>query len=106
MKFTLVLPVVFLVTSNIGMAGGLSIDNVNEHMNADSWVETNSTPVEIVVKGPLDKFDVVIPQQEEEIIDRNKFRQSNDKLSFFIIDENEAIAGDPNFIQKLIRRIA
>ena len=106
MKFTHVLPIVFLVTSNVGIAGGLSIDNVHEHMNADAWVVTKSSPVEVVAKGPLDNFDVVVPEQEENIIDRNQFKHSNDKLSFFTNDENELLAGDPKFIRKVIHRIA
>lgn len=105
MKFTHVLPVAFLVTSSIGIAGGLSIDNVREHMNADAWATTKSAPVEIDTKGPLDKFKVVIPQQEEKVTDRNQFRHSNDKLSVITNDEEGLLAGDPGFIRKVIHRI-
>ncbi len=106
MKSTFVLPIIFLATSNIGMAGGLSIDNVREHMNADEWVITKGSPSEIVVKGPLDKFNAVIPQQNKSVVNPNKFKHSNDKLTFITRDENRLLAGNPNFIRKVVRRIA
>jgi catechol-2,3-dioxygenase len=106
MKSTFVLPVVLLATSNIGIAGGLSIDNVHEHMGANEWVVTQGSPSEIVVKGPLDKFNVVIPQQNESAVDQNKFKHSNDKLSSIIKEEKRLLAGDPNFLRKVIHKIA
>ena len=106
MKSTFVLPIVFLATSNIGIAGGLSIDNVREHMGTNDWVVTQGSSSEIVVKGPLDKFNVVIPQQNESVVDPNKFKHSNDKLTSTVREENRLLAGDPNFLRKVIRRIA
>lgn len=106
MKSTFVLPIILLATSNIGIAGGLSIDNVREHMDADHWVVTQGSPAEIVVKGPLDKFNAVIPQQKESVVNPNKFKHSNDKLTSIVREKNRLLAGDPNFLRKVIRRIA
>lgn len=79
MKTKVLTTAVLLATTNFAWAnGGLTIDNVEEHMDANNWVSTQTERQEIVVQGPIDKFDVTLPNRDREIADTNKLKQSND----------------------------
>ena len=84
----LILTATFFATSAAMANGGLSIDNVNEAMNADAWVNTQTEAANFTVQGPIDAFDVEV--NTKEIVDTNRLKHSNDQL-----------AGQPNFIYKL-----
>ena len=79
MKAKALITAVLLAATNFAWAnGGLSIDNVEQHMNADNWADTQTERQEIVVQGPIDKFDVEIPKQDSYFVDTNKLKQNYD----------------------------
>ncbi len=80
MKTKTLLTAALLAASNFALAqGGLTIDNVEAHMNANNWVATQTERQEIVVQVPIDKYDVTLPNRNREIVDTNKLKQSNDE---------------------------
>ena len=79
MKAKALITAVLLAATNFAWAnGGLSIDNVEQHMNADNWADTQTERQVIVVQGPIDKFDVEIPKQDSYFVDTNKLKHSYD----------------------------
>lgn len=79
MKAKALFTAVLLAASNFAWAnGGLSIDNTEQHMNADNWADTQTDRPEIVVQGPADKFDVELPNQGTYFVDTDQFKQSYD----------------------------
>ena len=80
MKKEILAAVTLLTASQFAAASGLGIDNVEQHMNADNWVTTQTTAQEIVVQAPVDAF-VNAPRGEKVIVDRNVLQQSYDGQS-------------------------
>ena len=79
MKSKALITAVFLAATNFAWAqGGLSIDNVEQHMNANNWSNTQTDRPEIVVQGPIDQFDVITPDRGRALVDTNKLKQSYD----------------------------
>lgn len=75
MKVKAILTAVLLTVTNfVWASGGLSIDNVKT-TNFES--NDNHRP-EIVVKGPIDKFNV---QTRDVVVNKNKLRQDYDGQS-------------------------
>ncbi len=85
---------VLFVASGYAMAGGLSIDNVQKHMNANDWVNTQVEQSTINVQGPTEKFESYT--QDDAMVDTNKFRHSYE-------GNDDVLAGRPNFIRYLRR---
>lgn len=82
MKAKALLTAVLLAATNFAWAnGGLSIDTVEQHMDANNWVATDTARSDIVVQGPIDQFDVAIPGRDDYLVDTNQFRQSYDGQS-------------------------
>lgn len=73
--------VLLTATTFVSANGGLSIDNVEQSMNANNWVATDTARPEIFAQGPIDKFDVVIPGREDYLVDANLLKQSYDGQS-------------------------
>ena len=79
MKAKALLTAVLLAATNFAWAqGGLSLDNVEQHMNANNWANTQAATPKIVVQGPIDQFDVVTPDRGRALVDTNKLKQSYD----------------------------
>lgn len=79
MKLKALLTAVLFAMTNFAWAnGGLTIDDVNQHMNADNWVVTQTDQQTIVVQGPIDKFDVEVPDRDRNIVDTDKLQQAYD----------------------------
>ena len=77
MKAKVLTTALLLAASNFALAnGGLSIDNVEEHMNADVWVNTVTDRAEIVVQGSIDKFETTDQVSNRDLVDTNKFKQA------------------------------
>lgn len=77
MKAKGLLTAVLLTVSNFAWAnGGLSIDNVEQHMNANNWINTQANRPEITAQGPLDQFQVVMPERKRSLVDTNKLKQA------------------------------
>lgn len=82
MKAKALLTAVLLAATNFAWAqGGLTIDNVEQHMDADNWVATDTARSEIVAQGPIDQFEVVAPSRDDYLVDTNQFKQSYDGQS-------------------------
>lgn len=77
MKAKLLITALLLAASNFALAqGGLSIENVEQHMNASTWVSTNTDRAQIVVQGPIDKFEAADQAVNRDLVDTNKFKQA------------------------------
>jgi len=77
MKSKALLTAVLLAATNFAWAqGGLSIDNAEQHMNANNWVATDTARPEIFAQGPIDKFEVAVPGRDDYLVDTNLFKQS------------------------------
>ena len=82
MKAKALLTAVLLAATNFAWAnGGLSIDNVEQSMNANNWVATDTARPEIFAQGPIDKFDVAVPGRDDYLVDANLLKQSYDGQS-------------------------
>ncbi len=82
MKVKALLTAVLLTAANFAWAnGGMSLDNVEQHMNADDWVATSTGPQKIIAQGPTDQFDVVTPDRGRTLVDTNNLKQSYDGQS-------------------------
>ena len=81
MKVKALLTAVLLAATNFAWAqGGLTIDNVEQHMDANNWVATDTARSEIVAQGPIDQFRVA-PIRDDYLVDTDQFRQSYDGQS-------------------------
>ncbi len=79
MKLKALLTAALLATTNLALAnGGLTIDNVEQHMNANNWVNTQTEQQEIVVQGPIDAFDVITQDRDRDVVDTSKLKQAYD----------------------------
>ncbi|NNC67919.1 MAG: hypothetical protein HKN83_07805 [Gammaproteobacteria bacterium] len=79
MKLKALLTAALLATTNLALAnGGLTIDNVEQTMNANNWVNTQTERQEIVVQGPIDAFDVITQNRDRNVVDTNKLKQAYD----------------------------
>ena len=78
MKFKGLLTAVLLVATNFAWAagGGLSNYNVEQHMNANNWTNTQTEGAKVAGQGSTDKFDVESPSRERELADTDKLKQS------------------------------
>ena len=74
----LVTVVLFAATNFAWAQGGLGIDNVEQHMNASNWIDTQTNRTEITAQGPLDKFQVVLPESKPTLADTNKLKHAYD----------------------------
>ena len=75
MKAKALLTAVLLAATNFAWAqGGLGIDNVGQHMDADNWSDTQASRGEIVVQGSIDNFDVKAPRSN--FVDTNTLKQN------------------------------
>ena len=74
----IVTAVLLSATSFAWAQGGLGIDNVEQHMNAENWINTQSSQSEFAVQGSLDKFQVELPDSKRTIADTNKLKQGYD----------------------------
>ena len=73
MKAKGLLTAVLLVATNFAWAqGGLSVDNVEQHMNANNWANTQTEGPKVAGQGSTDKFDVELPSRERDLADTNK----------------------------------
>lgn len=82
MKTKALLTAVLLAVSNFAWAqGGLSIDNVEQHMNANNWIDVQTERPEIVVQGPIDQFDVSVSDRNSDFVDTNRLKQAYDGQS-------------------------
>ena len=82
MKVKALLTAVLLAATNFAWAnGGMSVDNVEQHMNADDWVATSTAPQKIIAQGATDQFDVVTPDRDRTLVDTNNLKQSYDGQS-------------------------
>jgi len=71
------LPLAVLVVASTASAnGGLSIDTVEQHANADQWQQTNSVTVEIVTQAPVDKFNAY-KSNTQSVVDTDALRQDH-----------------------------
>ena len=81
MKAKAIFATALLATSGIAAAnGGLGINNVEQHMNAINWANTQANEQEIVVQGALDRFQNY-ENSEVTVVDVNQFKQSYDGQS-------------------------
>ena len=81
MKAKAIVATALLATSGLAAAnGGLGIDNVDQHMNAINWANTQANQQEITVQGPLDRFQDYTAN-DVAVVDVNQFKQNYDGQS-------------------------
>ena len=81
MKAKAIVTTVLLAASNFAAAnGGLGIDNVEQHMNAINWADTQANQQEIIVQGALDRFQDYTAG-EVTVINVNQLKQAYDGQS-------------------------
>ena len=79
MKEIALITAVLLATTNfVWASGGLSIDKVEQHMNAQNWKTTNTERQKILVQGLTDKFEVELPNQGTFYVDTDQFKHNYD----------------------------
>ena len=77
MKAKALITATLLAFTNFAWAqGGLGIDNAEQHMGANENLSANNSRPEIIVQGPTDKFDVVVPARNRALVDTNTLKQS------------------------------
>ena len=82
MKSNALLTTILLTTTNFAWAnGGLSVDNVEQHMNAEKWVTTETAARKIITQGPTDQFDVISPNHDRTVVNTSHLRQAYDARS-------------------------
>ena len=82
MKSKAVLTAISLITTNFAWAnGGLSVHNVEQHMNAEKWVATETLARKIITQGPTDQFDVISLNHDRTVVNNNHHRQAYDGRS-------------------------
>ena len=74
-----ILTAVLLTITNLASAnGGLSVDNVEQHMNAEKWITTETTSQEIITQDPIDQFNVIALSRGTTLIYTDQLRQAYD----------------------------
>lgn len=82
MKIKALLTAVLLATSNLAWAqGGLTIDNVRQHMNAQNWADTQTGSPAIVVQGPIDQFEAYSNNRRQYTVETSQLKHSYDGQS-------------------------
>ena len=74
-----ILTLLFSVSA-VSANGGLGIDNVNQHMSAENWVQTNSVRTEIMTQAPIDAFSQY-RSQDESLVNTEALKHSYDGQS-------------------------
>jgi len=79
MKSKALLTAVLLAATNSAWPnGGLSVDNVEKHMNVAKWTATETGPQKITTQGAIHQFNVVVPNRNRAMVDTNQLRHSYD----------------------------
>ena len=79
MKVKALLTAALLAATNLALAnGGLTIDNVEQNMNANNWVTTQTEQQAIVAQGSTDAFDVITQNRDRDVVDTDKLKQAYD----------------------------
>lgn len=68
--------VALIAASTASANGGLSIDTVEQHGNADQWQQTNSVAIEIVTQAPVDKFNAY-KSNTRSVVDTDALRHNH-----------------------------
>lgn len=66
--------------SAVSANGGLALDNVNQHMNSQAWVQTNSVAPVINAQGSIDAF-TQYQSENQSVVDSDSLQQSYDGQS-------------------------
>lgn len=105
MKAKILTAVMLLVSSNLTFAqgGGLGIGNVQQHMNIDQWIQTITSYQQVIPQGPIDKYET--DSQPERMVDTNQYKHSYDGQANNSVIKGDLLAGRPNFIRYLRRRV-
>ena len=76
MNVKALLAAVLLAATNFAWAGagGLSIDNIEQHMNASNWAQTQTERDYNFTEKPINKFAVDAPRA---LVETDKFKNSN-----------------------------
>lgn len=61
--------ILFSATNMAWASGGISIDNVEQHMNTNNWIMTQAQRSEISIQGQTEKIVVAAPSISESIAD-------------------------------------
>ena len=80
MKAKALVTIALFAASGYAAAGGLGIDNVDQHMNADNWVDTQANRATVNVQGPIDQFENYVAERAL-IVDVNRLKQNYDGQS-------------------------
>ena len=67
----IVTAILFSATNMAWASGGISIDNVEQHMNANNWIMTQAQRSEISIQGQTDKVVVAAPSLSESVADND-----------------------------------
>ena len=77
MKLKALITAVLLVATNFAWAqGGLSLDNVEEHMSISNQAANETARPEIVTQGPIDQFGNYTNDRKDYFVDTDKLQQS------------------------------
>ena len=69
-----------LVSSAASANGGLSIDNIEQHVDVSAWAQTQVERAEITVQAPVDAFTRYM-SAEDSVADTERLQQSYDGQS-------------------------
>jgi hypothetical protein len=79
MKSKALLTAVLLATTNLASAnGGLSVGNVEQHMNTDKWIAAETASQKIIPQSPIDQFKVTALSRDRSLVDTDQLRQTYD----------------------------
>ena len=68
MKQTIVTTILLSAVNFAWASGGISIDNVEKHTNANNWIMTPAERVEIMTQGQTIKTNTVISINEKSFV--------------------------------------
>lgn len=80
MKAKALVTLALFTASSYAAASGLGIDNVEQHMNATNWVNTQADPANVNAQGPIDQFENYVSDNVV-IVDVDRFKQNYDGQS-------------------------
>ena len=81
MKTKAFLTVALLAASNFAFAGGLGIDNAEQHMGVSDYVSFDTSRPALSVQGPIDQFNVEAQNEDNYIVDTDRFKHNYDGQS-------------------------
>jgi hypothetical protein len=107
MKTQALTAAILITTAQFASAqgGGFSINYFDDTVTTETNTEQTDYLPEVIPQAPVDKFDVRRPNQNRDFQDTEKLKQSYDSIVNSSVSPMNLVAGKPNFIRNLRRKL-